>query len=107
MMTYVLLGISIGLEICATYALSQSDGFTNIPISILSMSLYFVCFFVFSKTLQHINLGVAYATWSGVGLVATTIIGWFLLNQKINLIGFISMVFIIVGCITLNLFGTK
>ena len=105
-MPYLQLAISIVLELCATTFLKMSEGFTKLWPSALCMLLYFFCFFIFSKALVHLNLGVAYATWSGVGLVVTAIISAVLFGQRLNTIGIIAIGLIVVGCVLLNLFGS-
>ena len=105
-MPYVQLAAAIVLELCGTTFLKMSEGFTKLGPSVLCMVLYFFCFFIFSKALVHLNLGVAYATWSGVGLVVTAIISAVLFGQRLSLVGMIAIALIVVGCVLLNLFGT-
>ena len=102
-MPYIQLAAAIVLELCGTTFLKMSEGFTKLGPSVLCMVLYFFCFFIFSKALVHLNLGVAYATWSGVGLVVTAIIS---AGQRLSLVGMIAIALIVVGCVLLNLFGT-
>lgn len=106
-MAYVLLGAAIGLELLATTLLKYSAGFTKLFPSLGCLAAYFLCFFLFSKTLDSINLGAAYATWSAVGIVASSIISAVLFGEKLNTIGIISLVLIITGCILLNLLGIR
>lgn len=105
-MPYILLGLSIGLEIAATTLLKYSAGFTKIIPTLGCLFAYFICYFLFSKALNSINLGAAYATWCAVGIVITGVISAFLFNQKFNAVGIFAIVLIIFGCILLNLFGT-
>ena len=72
--TIFLLGGAIALEIFATTQLKLSEGFTKLGPSVLSLLGYGVCFFLFSKALNRLDLGIAYATWSAVGIVATSVI---------------------------------
>ena len=74
-------------------------------VGALHGSVFFL-FLHFSKALVHLNLGVAYATWSGVGLVVTAIISAVLFGQRLSLVGMIAIALIVVGCVLLNLFGT-
>ena len=106
-MAYVLLGAAIGLELLATTLLKYSAGFTKLYPSLGCLAAYFLCFFLFSKTLDSINLGAAYATWSAVGIVASSIISAVLFGEKLNTIGIISLVLIITGCVLLNLLGIQ
>lgn len=104
-MAYVLLGGAIILELIATTLLKYSTGFTKIYPTIGCLVAYFLCFFLFSKALNSISLGAAYATWSAVGIVASAIISALLFGEKLNAIGIVAVVLIITGCILLNLFG--
>lgn len=105
-MAYLLLGCAIILELVATTLLKYSAGFTRLYPTIGCLIAYFLCFFLFSKALNSINLGAAYATWSAVGIVVSAIISALLFGEKLNNVGIISLVLIIAGCILLNLFGT-
>lgn len=104
-MPYILLACAIGLELVATTFLKISAGFTKLLPTLICMCCYFVCFFCFSKALNGINLGVAYATWSGVGIVASAVISAVLFHQGVNLAGVLGMVLILIGCVIVNLFG--
>ena len=106
-MQYILLGSAIILEIIATTLLKASEGFTKLLPAAGCIVFYILCFYMFSKALLSINLGVAYATWCAGGIVATTIISAAVFGQKINTIGVIAIVLIITGCIILNLFVTS
>ncbi|MDO4280507.1 MAG: multidrug efflux SMR transporter [Peptococcaceae bacterium] len=105
-MPYIMLGAAIALEIMATTLLKASVGFTKLLPSIGSVSLYIICFFIFSKALNSINLGVAYATWCAGGIVATALISAVIFGQRVNGVGIFALVLIVVGCVVLNLFGS-
>lgn len=106
-MQYILLGSAIILEIIATTLLKASEGFTKLLPAVGCIILYILCFYAFSKALLSIDLGVAYATWCAGGIVATTIISAVVFGQKVNTVGVIAIILIIVGCVILNLFGTS
>ena len=89
------------------HTFKASEGFTKLLPAFGCIVLYIICFYSFSKALLRIDLGVAYATWCGGGIVATTIISALVFGQKINTIGVIAIVLIIAGCVILNLFGTS
>ena len=105
-MPYVLLGTAIVLEIIATTLLKSSEGFTKLLPAVFCILFYILCFFIFSKALNSINLGVAYATWCAGGIVATAVISAAVFGEKLNWIGITGIVLIITGCILLNLFGS-
>lgn len=104
-MEYLLLGVAIVFEIMASSMLQSSAGFTKFWPSLACIIFYSICFFAFSKALLKINLGIAYATWCAVGIVATTAISILIFHQKMSGIGFLGLLLIVVGCVLLNLYG--
>ena len=62
--------------------------------------------FLLSRAIEHIHLGIAYATWSGVGIVVTTLVSVFLFHQRVNLPTVLGIVLVLTGCVLMNLFGT-
>ena len=105
-MAYALMFFAIGMELTGTTLLKYSQGFTKLLPTIGCLVSYFICFFSFSRALNDLNLGLAYATWSGVGIVASVLISWVLFGEKLNGWGILAVAMIIIGCIILNVFGT-
>ena len=106
-MQYVLLGMAIVFEIISTTLLKASEGFSKLIPAAGCVVFYILCFYSFSKALLKIDLGVAYATWCAGGIVATTVIAAVVFGQKLNTVGVIAVVMIVVGCVILNLYGTS
>ena len=106
-MFYLYLGIAIVLEVIGSSLLALSEGFTKLLPTVASLALYGVCFYAFSKALQGIDLGVAYATWCSAGIIMTSAIAVLFFGQKLNAVGVVSVILIIAGCVLLNLFGTS
>ena len=106
-MQYVLLGMAIVFEIIATTLLKASEGFSKLIPAAGCVVFYILCFYSFSKALLKIDLGVAYANWCAGGIVATTVIAAVVFGQKLNTVGVIAVVMIVVGCVILNLYGTS
>lgn len=106
-MQYVLLGMAIVFEIIATTLLKASEGFSKLIPAAGCVVFYILCFYSFSKALLKIDLGVAYATWCAGGIVAMTVIAAVVFGQKLNTVGVIAVVMIVVGCVILNLYGTS
>lgn len=105
-MHYALLCVAILIEVFASSMLEYSEGFTKPGPSILCVCLYAVCAFCLAKALLKIDLGVAYATWCSLGIVATSIIAAVLFGQKLTPLGVTGVVLIICGCLLVNLFGS-
>lgn len=104
-MNYLYLSIAIVAEVIATSALKASEGFTRLWPSLIVGIGYLVAFYFLSLTLRTITVGVAYAIWSGVGIVLVAIIGWLVLGQKLDAPAIGGMGLIIAGVVVINLFS--
>jgi len=104
-MSYALLAIAIVSEVIGTSFLKQSEGFTRpLPTAIMA-ACYIVAFYFLSLTLRHMPTGVAYAIWSGVGIVLIAAIAWIVQGQRLDAAALIGMGLIIAGVVVMNLFS--
>jgi len=104
-MNWIYLTIAIFSEVIATSALKASDGFTRLLPSMIVTIGYGSAFYFLSLTLRTIPVGVAYAVWSGVGVVLISLLGWVMYDQKLNFIAILGITLIILGVVILNLFS--
>jgi small multidrug resistance pump len=104
-MKYLFLAIAILSETIATTALTYSNGFKNFIPVILVVIGYGNAFYFLSHVLKYSPIGIAYAVWSGVGIVLISIIGLFLFKQKLDIPAIIGICFIIIGVIIINVFS--
>ncbi|MBR0679746.1 QacE family quaternary ammonium compound efflux SMR transporter [Roseomonas eburnea] len=104
-MAYLHLAIAIVAEIVATSALKASDGFSRLWPSVVTVIGYGIAFYFLSLTLRTIPTGIAYAIWSGVGIVLISVVGWIWFRQELDLPAIIGMGLIVVGVIVLNAFS--
>ena len=102
-MSYVYLTLAIVSEIAATSLLKLSQGFSKMLFGILALVLYGLCFFCLSLSLKGIQLNLAYAIWSGIGLVGTTVLSILLFHEKVTLTSLLGIALVIVGLVILNL----
>lgn len=102
---WILLGVSIGLEIIATNLLKLSHGFTKLYPTIGALLLYGVSFYFVSIVFKTLPVGLVYAIWSGVGIVLTAIVAYFAFGQKIDFAGMLGIGLIIAGVLVINLFS--
>jgi small multidrug resistance pump len=107
MSNYLFLTIAIIAEVIATSALKASNGFTNLLPSILVMIGYGIAFYCLSLTLRTIPVGIAYAIWSGAGIVLVSLIGWALYGQKLDFWAIVGIGFIILGVLIVNLLSSS
>ncbi|MCR8922505.1 SMR family transporter [Dasania sp. GY-MA-18] len=106
MKNWIFLSLAILSEVIATSALKHSDGFTKLWPTLVVAVGYMIAFYFLSLTLRTIPVGIAYALWSGVGIVLISLLGWFAFGQKLDAAALIGMGFIITGVIIMNGFSS-
>lgn len=97
--------IAIVAEVIATSALKTSDGFTRLVPSTITAVGYILAFYLLALALKTIPVGIAYAVWSGVGIVAIAIIGFFVFDQRLNAAAIVGIALILAGVLVLNVFS--
>ena len=94
---YIFLAFAIILEVLGTSFLKDTDGFTRLYPSLFVLLAFCICIYLMSHTMKFIPVGITYATWSGLGIVAITIISVFKYKQIPNIPTIIGLSLIIVG----------
>lgn len=102
-MSWVYLLLAIGLEVAGTTSMKLSAGMTRPIPTVLMFIFYVLCFSSLSFALKEMEVGTAYAVWSGLGTAAIAIIGVFFFNDVFTVKKGIAIVLIIAGCVLLNL----
>ena len=102
---WILLGVSITLEVIATSLLKLSDGFAKPLYAVGSLVLFGILFYLLAIVFRHIPMGIAYAIWSGVGIVLISAIAYFFMGQKLDLPAIIGIGMIVAGVVVINLFS--
>jgi len=105
MKNWLFLSAAIICEVIATSSLKSSEGFTKLLPSICVVVGYAAAFYLLSLTLKSIPVGIAYAIWSGLGIVLVSLVAWYMHGQRLDVWGIIGMGLIVVGVIVLNLFS--
>jgi len=105
MKNWLFLGAAILAEVIATSALKASDGFSRLGPSALVVAGYGIAFYLLSLTLRTIPVGIAYAVWSGVGIVLISAIGWFRFGQSLDMPAILGIALIVAGVVVLNVFS--
>jgi small multidrug resistance pump len=104
-MHFLYLSIAIVAEVAATTALKASDSFTRPgPLAITAIG-YAIAFYFLALTLKTVPVGVAYAIWSGLGIVLISSMGYILFRQALDTPALIGMALIIAGVIVINTFS--
>ena len=104
-MTYVYLFFAILAEVVATSALKTAEGFTKLGPSLLVIIGYGIAFYLLSIVLRSMTVGIAYAIWSGVGIVLVALVGMFMFREVPDLPATIGMGMIIGGVAIIHAFS--
>ena len=104
-MKWLYLFVAIISEVVGTSALKSSQGFTRLMPSLLVVAGYAAAFYFLSLTLSSIPVGVAYAIWSGVGILLVSLAGYVLYHQTLDLPALLGISLIVAGVVILSLFS--
>lgn len=105
MNSWLYLLLAIILEVTGTIFLKLSEGFTKVLPSVAMLFFYALGLTVLAMALKKIDIGVAYAVWSGLGTALIATIGIFWFQEPFTIIKIISIGLIILGVIGLNVGG--
>ena len=105
MKTAIIFFFAVLSEVTATTALKFSEGFTRLVPSIVVVVGYGLSFYLLSLSLKVIPIGVAYALWSGIGIVLTVLAGLFLWRETLDWARVTGIILIIGGILIINLFS--
>ncbi|HGN2539269.1 TPA: SMR family transporter [Proteus mirabilis] len=106
-LTYLILAIIS--EVIATTVLKASDGFSRLYPSIVVVVGYCFSFsfWALSQVVKVMPLGIAYAIWSGLGIVLVSVAAVFVYQQKLDLPAIVGMTLIIAGVLVINLLSNS
>ncbi len=105
MNNWIFLGGAVVAEVIATSALKASEGFSKLVPSLVVVAGYAVAFYLLSLTLRSIPVGIAYAVWSGLGVVMIALVGWRVFGQRLDAPALAGMALIVAGVLVMNLFS--
>ena len=101
--SYMIAAVALGTA--SNIFAKEAEGFTKLFPSLLSALTIVLCMYCLSQVMKTISAGYTYATFAGLCIIATTIIGILRFNQWPNFYAFIGLIFIIIGVVLVNLLG--
>ncbi len=105
MKSYLFLFLAIVFEIIGTTYLKKSEQFTLWKPAVVTVAGYLAAFYFLSLTLKTMPVGIAYAIWSGVGIILITIVGIIVFKQHLDTAAVIGLALITSGVIVINVFS--
>ena len=103
---WLLLLLAISAEVIGTSCLKLSQGFSRPGPTLIVLSAYAISMTLMSRVVQVLPMGLTYALWSGIGIVAIVLVGLLLYRQVPTHGQLVGMALITAGVITVNLSGT-
>jgi small multidrug resistance pump len=101
-MQWLYLAMAIGGEVLGTSALKLTNGFSR-PYALAAVVVGYCCAFYFlSLALRTLPIGIAYAVWSGVGVVCVSFIGWIFYRERLGATAIVGIALIVIGVVILN-----
>ena len=105
--SYLFLGLAVILGVTSNSFAKSAEGFTLLFPSIITGITIVMCMYALSMVMKNIPMGITYASFAGLTIIATVIVGVFRFNQTPNLYSLIGLALIIAGVLMVNLLGDK
>ncbi|MGB3555409.1 MAG: SMR family transporter [Jannaschia sp.] len=106
-MPWLWLVLAIVTETVGTMALKMSDGFSRLWPSVVTVIAYAASFWLLALVLRTIPVGIAYAIWSGLGIVLIAGMGWVVFGQRLDAPALIGMALIVAGIVVMQVFSNS
>ena len=104
-MPYIILMLAVLAETIGTTALQASQQFSRPLPSVIVVIAYGAAFYLLAIALKSFPVGIAYAMWSGMGIVFIAIIGFAVFGQRLDMAAILGIALIMAGIVVINLFS--
>tara|TARA_B100000674_G_C37180154_1_gene619320 strand:+ start:116 stop:448 length:333 start_codon:yes stop_codon:yes gene_type:complete len=105
--SYFFLGVAVLLGVTSNSFAKSAEGFTLLIPSIITAITIVLCMYALSLVMKNIPMGITYASFAGLTIIATVIVGIIRFNQVPNFYSLIGLSFIIIGVLMVNLLGNN
>lgn len=104
-MAWLYLAVAIVAEVIGTTFLKESEGFSKLVPSIVTILGYGTALYCLSHAVKTLDLGIAYAVWAGAGTALIVLVGWLAFGQSLDLAAWIGVGMIVGGVVVINAFS--
>ena len=105
--SYFFLALAVFLGVTSNSFAKSAEGFTLLFPSIITGITIVACMYALSMVMKNIPMGITYASFAGLTIIATVIVGVIRFNQMPNLYSLIGLALIIAGVLMVNLLGNN
>ena len=102
-MAWLLLILAGLLEIVWAFFMKQSDGFTRLSATVITLVAMIASFALLSIAMRTLPLGTAYTVWTGIGAVGAFLVGIAVLGEQVSLLRVLAAVLIVGGIVMMKL----
>ena len=105
--SYLILALAVFLGVTSNSFAKSAEGFTLLIPSVITAITIVLCMYALSMVMKNIPMGITYASFAGLTIISTVIVGVIRFNQVPNLYSVIGLVLIIIGVLMVNLLGNN
>ena len=105
--SYLFLAVAVFLGVTSNSFAKSAEGFTLLVPSIITAITIILCMYALSLVMKNIPMGITYASFAGLTIIATVIVGVIKYNQVPNLYSIIGLILIVIGVLVVNLLGKQ
>ncbi|MDC1280472.1 SMR family transporter [Pelagibacteraceae bacterium] len=105
--SYLFLALAVFLGVTSNSFAKSAEGFTLFVPSIITAITIVLCMYALSMVMKNIPMGITYASFAGLTIIATVVVGIIRFNQMPNLYSMIGLCLIIIGVLMVNLLGNN
>ena len=105
--SYAFLALAVLLGVTSNSFAKSAEGFTLLVPSIITAITIVLCMYALSMVMKNIPMGITYASFAGLTIISTVIVGVIRFNQVPNLYSMIGLGLIIIGVLMVNLLGNN
>jgi len=106
-LAYTFLALAVFLGVASNSFAKSAEGFTVLVPSIITSITIVLCMYSLSMVMKIIPMGITYASFAGLAIIATVAVGVMKYNQVPNLYSIIGLTFIVIGVLMVNLLGNS
>jgi len=105
--SYLFLALAVFLGVTSNSFAKSAEGFTLLIPSVITAITIVLCMYALSMVMKNIPMGITYASFAGLTIISTVIVGLIRFNQVPNLYSMIGLGLIIIGVLMVNLLGNN
>tara|TARA_B100000787_G_scaffold90878_1_gene67186 strand:+ start:351 stop:683 length:333 start_codon:yes stop_codon:yes gene_type:complete len=105
--SYLFLILAVFLGVASNSFAKNAEGFTLLFPSIVTAITIVLCMYALSVVMKTIPMGITYASFAGLTIIATVVVGIIRFNQIPNVYSVLGLILIVTGVLIVNLLGNE